>query len=485
MGSEVRSIEQKGGKRMPQSPGGMIRPYHSKLAVLYRIMDGVWIASSLWLVCWLYSITWQVHYSMAIAWTVVGFYFLAEIGDLYHSWRGVSLRQETVRVWTVWLGVMLGLLLLAYTAKVSAHYSRRIILTWFIVAPLFLSAWRIGLRLFLREMRKRGRNSRTVAIAGAGDLGTRVARKILEAPWLGMRLVGFYDDGKPIGYRPLVAESVQVEGNMEDLCKHARDGRIDLIYTALPMRSVDRMKELVTHLADTTASVYVIPDIFIFDLLHARWTTLGGIPAISIFESPFYEVDGWIKRLEDLVLGSLILLLVSIPMLIIAIGVKLSSPGPIIFRQRRYGLDGREIEVWKFRTMTVCEDGPYVPQAKRGDSRVTRFGAFLRRTSLDELPQFINVLQGRMSIVGPRPHAVAHNEQYRQVIYGYMLRHKVKPGITGLAQVNGWRGETDTLEKMQKRVEYDLEYIRNWSLGLDLKIILLTIFKGFTGKNAF
>lgn len=473
------------GSRVRHSPGGMIRPYHSKLAVLYRIFDGAWIAGSLWILCWLYQGQWQINYSIVAAWAIGFFYLFAEGCDLYRSWRSASLRQEVVKVWFAWLGVLMGLLFLAYITKTSAQYSRRIILSWFTIAPLALNIWRIGVRLFLREMRKRGYNTRTVAIAGAGDLGSHLAHKILEARWMGLRLIGFYDDKKPVGYRPLSTESVQVKGNLEDLCNHARMEKIDLLYIALPMRAVDRMKELLNNLADTTTSVYIIPDIFIFDLLHARWTNLGGIPAISIFESPFYEVDGWIKRLEDLILGSLILLLVSIPMLIIAIGVKLSSPGPVIFRQRRYGLDGREIVVWKFRTMTVCEDGPYVPQAKRGDSRVTRFGAFLRRTSLDELPQFINVLQGRMSIVGPRPHAVAHNEQYRQIIYGYMLRHKVKPGITGLAQVNGWRGETDTLEKMQKRVEYDLEYIRNWSLGLDLKIILLTIFKGFTGKNAF
>ena len=172
-------------------------------------------------------------------------------------------------------------------------------------------------------------------------------------------------------------------------------------------------------------------------------------------------------------------------MALIAIGVRMSSPGPIIFRQYRYGLRGDRIEVWKFRTMTACENDEHVTQAKRHDYRVTPFGSFLRRTSLDELPQFINVLQGHMSIVGPRPHAVVHNEQYRKLISGYMLRHKVKHGITGLAQINGWRGETDTLDKMKRRVEFDLAYIRNWSLFLDIKIIVMTMFKGFGGKNAY
>ena len=174
-----------------------------------------------------------------------------------------------------------------------------------------------------------------------------------------------------------------------------------------------------------------------------------------------------------------------VPMIIIGIGVKISSPGPVFFRQTRYGLRGEKIEVWKFRTMTVCENGGEIRQVTRSDPRVTRFGNFLRKLSLDELPQFINVLQGSMSIVGPRPHAVAHNEQYRKIIDGYMLRHKVKPGITGLAQINGWRGETDTLDKMQKRIECDLAYMRNWSLLLDLRIIYKTIISEFSGDNAY
>ena len=242
---------------------------------------------------------------------------------------------------------------------------------------------------------------------------------------------------------------------------------------------------MLNQLADTTASVYIVPDSYIHNLLHARWYSMNGIPVASVFESPFYSVDGWLKRFEDIVITCIILALIAPVMLAIALAVRLTSPGPVIFKQRRYGLNGEVIEVWKFRSMAVCEDDLNIPQAKRFDPRITPLGGFLRRTSLDELPQFINVLQGRMSIVGPRPHAVAHNEEYRKLVYGYMLRHKVKPGITGLAQVHGWRGETDTLGKMEMRVKYDLEYINSWSIWLDIKIIFLTIFKGFTGKSAY
>jgi putative colanic acid biosynthesis UDP-glucose lipid carrier transferase len=213
---------------------------------------------------------------------------------------------------------------------------------------------------------------------------------------------------------------------------------------------------------------------------------VAGLPVLNFSITPMMGINRLVKTLEDRILAFLLLLLISPLMFIIAIGVKLSSPGPAIFKQRRHGWDGKPITVYKFRTMKVHrEEKGQITQASKNDSRITPFGAFLRRTSLDELPQFINVLQGQMSIVGPRPHAIEHNEQYKRLINDYVRRHKVKPGITGWAQVNGWRGETNILEKMQKRIEYDLWYIENWSLWFDLKIILLTVFKGFVGQNAY
>jgi putative colanic acid biosynthesis UDP-glucose lipid carrier transferase len=232
---------------------------------------------------------------------------------------------------------------------------------------------------------------------------------------------------------------------------------------------------LLDGLRDTTASIYFVPDIFVTDLIQGRLSTVAGLPVVAVCESPFTGFNGVIKRISDIVLSLLILILISPIMLAVAIGIKLSSPGPIIFRQRRYGLDGKEIIVYKFRSMTVTEDGPNIPQAQKNDRRITPLGTILRKTSLDELPQFINVLQGKMSVVGPRPHAVAHNEQYRKLIDGYMVRHKVKPGITGWAQVNGYRGETEVLDKMKKRIDFDLDYLRNWTLRLDLYIVLKTV----------
>ncbi|HDU2986203.1 TPA: undecaprenyl-phosphate glucose phosphotransferase, partial [Klebsiella pneumoniae subsp. pneumoniae] len=249
----------------------------------------------------------------------------------------------------------------------------------------------------------------------------------------------------------------------------AKAGELDRIYLAMSMSDEIEMRELIRNLTNTTCSVILIPDIFTFNILQSRTEEVNGVPVVPLFDTPINGINMVFKRLEDIFLSLLIIILISPILLVIAVAVKVSSPGPVIFKQKRYGMDGKAIKVWKFRSMTVMENDTLVKQATKNDVRVTKVGSFLRKTSLDELPQFFNVLSGKMSIVGPRPHAVAHNEQYRNIIEGYMLRHKVKPGITGWAQINGWRGETDTIDKMEKRIEYDLEYIREWSIWLDLK----------------
>lgn len=463
----------------------LIRSGHGKLAAVSQLVDALVLAGSLWLLAWGFGVEWKEDTLLAALWTVGLFLLFGHLFELYHTRRGIALHKEFARLWLTWITVVLGLLFLGYSSKTSELYSRRLFLTWFAIAPLLLIIWRGWLQIILASLRQRGLNTRRVAIVGARDLGAYLARTILDAPWMGLNPVGFYDDRKPAGERPLVREPIEVIGNLEMLLRHAREGRIDIVYITLPMSAEKRVQHLLARLSDTTASVYIVPDFFMFDLLHASWGTIGELPAVSISETPFYGVDGIIKRIEDIVLASAILVVAAIPLVLIAIGIKLTSPGPVIFKQYRYGLRGNKIEVWKFRSMRVCENGGEVQQARKQDPRVTPFGAFLRRTSLDELPQLFNVLQGRMSLVGPRPHAVVHNEQYRRLIDRYMLRHKVKPGITGLAQVNGWRGETDSLDKMQKRVEHDLAYIHNWSLWLDIKIIFLTAFRAFNDKNAY
>jgi putative colanic acid biosynthesis UDP-glucose lipid carrier transferase len=324
---------------------------------------------------------------------------------------------------------------------------------------------------------------RVAVIVGGCEVGRALAERIRANPFLGSRVAGFFDDRSQD--RISGVKQGEILGSLAQVAQYAKTHRVDLIYISLPMASQPRILRLLDDLHDTTASIYFTPDIFLFDLIQGRMDTIGGMPVVSVCETPFYGINGLIKRASDVALASLILVLLLPLMVAIAIGIKLSSPGPVLFRQRRYGLDGREIIVYKFRTMTVLEDGRSIRQATIDDERVTRLGRLLRRYSLDELPQFVNVLQGRMSVVGPRPHAVAHNEMYRKLIKGYMIRHKVKPGITGWAQVNGLRGETSSLDKMQSRIDHDLDYLRSWSLQLDLWIALKTIFVVLSQRNAY
>ena len=369
-----------------------------------------------------------------------------------------------------WMLVVVLLLLLGWATHTLGSFDEKVIVAWVAVSPVCLFAGHMLAPVVLPRLLAAEGLERVAVVAGAGSLGRKLAERISASPYLGVKVAGFFDDLAEGGSAPGLL------GSLAELAEYAKTHRVDLIYVTLPMASQARILRLLDELRDTTASVYFTPDIFLFDLIQARMDSIGGIPVLALCETPFYGLNGLLKRASDIVLASLILILITPLLAAIAVGVKLSSPGPVLFRQRRYGLDGREIVVYKFRSMKVTEDGPVVRQATRNDSRVTRFGAFLRRSSLDELPQFINVLQGRMSVVGPRPHAVAHNEQYRRLVKSYMIRHKVRPGITGWAQVNGLRGETDTVEKMKARIEYDLDYLRNWSLKLDLAIIWKTIF---------
>jgi len=321
---------------------------------------------------------------------------------------------------------------------------------------------------------------RRTAIVGANTIGRQFRSTLDALP--GVRFCGFFDD-RAIERLGLGSEGPLL-GSVGEVASFSKQRSIDAVYIALPMTSQSRMADLLARLGDTTASVYFLPDVSMFGPMRPRVEMLASTPLVRICETPFLGVRAVVKRAEDLVLGSVLLLACLPLMLIIAAAVKLNSPGPVIFRQRRHGLDAREIVVYKFRTMSVLEDGPELRQARAGDPRVTRVGAFLRRYSLDELPQLVNVLQGRMSLVGPRPHAIAHTELYRKQIRGYMFRHKVRPGITGWAQVNGLRGETDSPEKMKARVEHDLAYLSDWSLALDLSILARTLWVVLQGRNA-
>jgi putative colanic acid biosynthesis UDP-glucose lipid carrier transferase len=382
-----------------------------------------------------------------------------------------------------WALLLVVLLAIGYITKSFASYPRRIFLTWAVITPLAL----VIVTLFMQELMHRflmnAFENRKAIFAGYNNSSLELARRLTNNPVMRLEVGGFFDDRSTD--RLGMESDAKLIGTLSDLSAYVKEHVTDVIFIALPIRHVKRVMNLLDDLRDTTASIYYVPDIFVFDLIQARSGEIHGIPVVAMCETPFYGYRGVTKRLTDIGLSITVLLLFMPLLLVIALLVKLSSPGPVIFKQRRYGLDGREIAVYKFRTMTVTEDGGEIRQASKTDSRITRIGGILRRTSMDELPQLINVLQGRMSLVGPRPHAVAHNEEYRKLIKGYMMRHKVLPGITGLAQVNGCRGETSQLGEMEARVNYDLDYLRRWSPMLDLKIILLTAVKIFRDDKAY
>ena len=409
--------------------------------------------------------------------TCLVFLLISQITGLSRRFEAGSIDNELKSVIATWAGTVMVLALLAFITRYGEVFARSVMAIWIIVAPSMIAMSRMCLRIIQGVLLRRGVGVRRVAIAGLNGLGRQTAANIVADESLGFRFAGFFDDrneerDKPSTDTPEV--DTTLKGKLADLVQQARDGQIDTILITLPMRAEERIKFMLGELSDTTASVYIVPDFFVFELLHSRWTSMGGLPAVSVFENPLYGVDGLSKRTADLLIAFVGLIMVSIPMLLIAIAVKLSSRGPVFFRQKRYGLDGKEIMVWKFRSMRTCDNGPVVKQATKADPRITKIGGILRKTSLDELPQLFNVIEGTMSLVGPRPHASAHNEQYRNLIDGYMLRHKVKPGITGLAQVNGCRGETETVDKMERRIEWDHKYIRNWSLWMDIKILFKT-----------
>lgn len=390
---------------------------------------------------------------------------------------------SAVSVFAPWFLLVATLLILGYATKTSSTYSRVVLFAWFLVTPVVVTLFRIAVDTTVARISRSADNSRKVVIAGGNQIGRSIAEKIIDRPELALTIDGFFDDRS--AERLGIVSEIKVLGNLSELPDYVRRNHVDVIFISLPIRNVQRVSELLDELHDTTASIYYIPDVFVFDLIQCRTTELGGIPIVSLCETPFYGSRGLVKRLSDIIISSVIIVLTSPLMLLIAILVKVTSKGSVIFRQRRYGLDGQEISVFKFRSMTVSEDAGEIRQATKNDSRVTPIGAFLRRYSLDELPQFFNVLQGSMSVVGPRPHAIVHNEEYRGLIKGYMIRHKVKPGITGLAQIRGYRGETIEVEDMRNRVEADLEYLRSWSLGLDLRIIFQTIGSVLSDKSAY
>jgi putative colanic acid biosynthesis UDP-glucose lipid carrier transferase len=384
---------------------------------------------------------------------------------------------------TTALTVLGALALFDYASAWLAFVPRQMFLPWFVALPILLIGANLMFRTIMRGMLGRTAAQETVVICGTNDIGMGLAARFRSNPYLGVRVLGFFDDRE----RGRLSSAAQREhlGGFDQLRDFVGQRNVDRIYLALPMATQPRIIKLLDDLKDTTASVYFAPDIFVTDLMNGRIESVEGMPVVAVRDTPFLGVNSLVKRCEDLVLSSVALVLVSPLLGCIFLAVRLTSPGPALFYQRRYGLDGREITVYKFRTMTIAGDGAnQFAAAKRIDQRVTRIGRMLRKYSLDELPQLVNVLQGRMSLVGPRPHPVAMNEQFRKLIPGYMIRHKVKPGITGLAQIRGYRGGDDP-DAMRMRIASDLEYLRNWTLAMDFNILLRTVPVLLGDKHAY
>lgn len=462
---------------------GIIKDNSNKFAALYRLIDISLIFSALFLSSLVYAQNFTLEYFTLALVGALGFVLVAESFALYRSWRVGTFKEVMFYTLVSWVGAAGIIIVGLFFTKMSESYSRLILGMWLVSGFLSLIGWRFIFKQFMYHIRKRGMNTRSIALFGLSEKGIRLVKQTLKHPEIGYKLDAIYDDRQLDRLEPSFHHLIR--GNVEAGIKAASLNQFDVIYIALPIQAQHRIQGMLSAFGDTTATVHVVPDLFMYCLMHGQMAHVGDVQTISVYDNPMSGGVAAVKRLEDIVLSLIGLILLAIPLVLIALAIKLSSSGPVIFKQDRYGINGRKIKVWKFRTMKVMENTSKVTQATKGDPRITKLGALLRKTSLDELPQFVNVLKGDMSVIGPRPHAVAHNETYRKLVSYYMLRHKVKPGITGWAQVNGWRGEIDTIDKMQMRIEYDLEYIRNWSLWMDFKIVIFTIMRSFTDKNAY
>ena len=409
--------------------------------------------------------------------------------SIYHHLRTGGLLNEARSLFKAWVTVLFMLAAIAFVTKSTEIYSREVMLKWSVFGYLGQLGIHMLLRFILRLLRSHGYNLRRAILVGGGPQTVEFAQRLARNPWVGIEVAGYAnptpfaapDDGEaPPG------SGLKYLGTMSDVPDAVTAHRADLVFITIPLERSHEIEDVVRELAALHVDIQWVPDMSAFDLINHSVREIEGQPILCLSDSPISGLGRIGKWLEDKVFASAILL-ISFPVLVaIGVAVKLTSPGPVFFKQKRAGLNGNTIEVYKFRTMYVHDepDGK-LTQASRDDSRITPLGAFLRRTSLDEFPQFVNVLGGSMSIVGPRPHAVEHDGYYETQIDAYMLRHRIKPGITGWAQVNGWRGSTDQLRKMEMRVKYDLHYINNWSLPFDLMIIAMTAWTVLAGKNAY
>lgn len=449
----------------------------ASLSQTYNVQGALYalvIGGNVWVIALLLGEDFTRPYQvMALLMSAFGFLSLRRY-DLLTPWMPGRQGSVGSRMYWTWAMLVGLILLIGYVTQWSDHFSRRVLLAWFVTTPFVLLLLHKSAVSLARSLLPRLVRRRTCILVFVNESARGLARNLRQSS--AYELVGFFEDrdtdrtGGPL-------DGVSYLGKARDVAPYVRDHAIDVVFIVLPDDGGRRALNLLDDLGDTTAAVYYVPDFLIINLFEAQVREVEGVTVLEVAETPFYGADGILKRLFDVTVASVVLLLLSPLLLMVAVMIKLSSRGPVIFRQKRYGLNGQRYWAYKFRSMYVGEVPPHadVQQAQRNDPRVTPIGRFLRRTSLDELPQLFNVLKGEMSVVGPRPHTVAHNEYYRKAVKRYMVRHKVKPGMTGWAQVHGLRDETAQLERMEERIRYDLDYIKGWSPMFDLKIVFMTL----------
>ena len=422
----------------------------------------------------------DLHVTVALVGAAI-LQFLASVSEFYRSITERTNSKHITKIVLIWLITCALVLLWGFVVGETDKFARSVIGLWFALTPMVLIAWHLIIRMAVASIR--ANSASDVVVFGAGEVGEKFAREVRQSPWLGYKIAGFFDDKRA---QDETVAGMPVLGSIADGITLAKKSQWRKAYIALPLKAQDKIEEIIDQLADSAVDIELIPDIFGFELINAKISQIGSLPVIALQASPISGYNAALKRLMDITVSAAILAITSPFLLTIALAIKIENPKlPIIFKQRRCGLNGKEVIVWKFRTMTVLEDGDRVEQAKQNDSRTTKLGKFLRRLSLDELPQLVNVISGSMSLVGPRPHAITHTKNFRRVAPTYMRRHLVKPGITGWMQINGMRGEVDSDNIIHKRAELDLYYVQNWSLWLDIKIIVLTALREFNNKRAY
>lgn len=461
---------------------GVLREHSSLLVVLQRTLDLIAVAfSGFAAYVIVFSSASMSHSSrLALVYGVLSSAFFFDRALLYRGWRGISIYLEWRSMTLAWAAMIVASAAVLGFAGFMDAMAASWLMLWGGIGWALLTLYRMALRLALRWIRSQGLNQRSVVIVGLNERGLSIANQLRRTSWLGLQVRGYFDDR--VVARTSTVPNVPYLGSTRVLAEFVRENQVDQVWLVYPLRAEERVKRIVHELRHCTVDIRLVLDIFAFDMCNHSIVEVAGVPILNLTATPMRGTNAFVKAIEDRFIAAVVLILLSPIMLAISIGVKLSSPGPIFFRQERISWNGRPFTILKFRSMPVNAESDSGPVwARPGEFRATRFGAFLRRTSLDELPQLVNVLRGEMSIVGPRPERPVFVEKFKDQIPDYMKKHLVKAGITGWAQVNGWRGDTD----IKKRIEHDLYYIEHWSLWFDLKILFLTLLRGFAHRNAY